>query len=250
MRCVLAARSALSVAVVTAAAGCNLVAGLGDFVPADTTSATSGASSGNAGGSGGSFGTSTSTSGSTHTSSPASSTAGAGGSSGCSDHLLVNELRVEGGDYVEIYNPTAQPMSVGGLEIKARTMGGGVQAKWTGPAVMIAPHAYYVVASSSATVDHDSVLDVGIDADSDPTVVALVDGLDVVDSICICSSASTCTFDLGGELCDGRALVSDDFHVTGNLLTAGRVSCNDTDHDDTDFMLGCETARAENFVCQ
>lgn len=218
------------------AMACNLVAGLGDFVPADTTGTTSGTGAVGGGGAGNA------------STSETSASSGEGG--GCADHLLVNELRVEGGDFVELFNPTPQAISLDGFEIRARTMGGNVSTKWAAPSGESVPsQGYYVVADGSAIVPRDATLDSGIDADGDPIAVALIGGGLLVDSVCVCSPSVDCAFEIDQEICSGRALVSLPFHTAGNMLTAGRTSCVDTDEDGSDFKLGCATAKEENFVC-
>jgi hypothetical protein len=231
-----------------ALAGCNLIAGLGDFQP-PSASATSSTGTGGegVGGLGGAGGTSATTSGKTSSSSgqPSSTVTTGPGGGACATHLLINEVRVQNGDFVELYNPTNAQISVTGYTLSARTSSNQLGLKWTGKGGQVVPAKSYFLLTQDAS--GDDTISSGIVSD-DPTVVVLKDSGDlVVDSMCVCDT-SACSFPDGAtDYCAGRALVAPSFHVANDLDSAQRLSCSDTDDEAVDFALGCPTPHAQNF---
>lgn len=237
----------ISIVGMTTGFGCNLIAGLGDFQPPSTAS--TGAAGGASGGAGGSGGDGTATSGSSMTTSSthASSSSTGTGMQVCANHLLINEVRVQGSDFVELYNPTNAPIGLTGMQLFARTSGSSLGLKWSAQGgATVGAHSFYTLATNGTG---DDSLSANIVSD-DPTVVVLEDSnFDVVDSLCVCSAASPCSFIDGAlDYCAGRALLSAQLHVSGDTHSAQRSTCGDTDHDGTDFELACPTPGAPNLT--
>ena len=244
------ARTALVVAIPLVVCGCNLIAGLGDFLPAG------GASSGSAGGSGGASGSaggapstvgvgvSSSKAGSSGQTSVTSSTGGGP----CATHLIINEVRVQNGDFVELFNPTNAAIPLTGMSVWARTSSNLLGVKWTGLAGdMVPAHAYYLLTTDAADPLKDGTLSALVG--DDPTLVVLEDpSTAVVDSLCVCTAASPCTSSgvLSPEYCGARALIAPTFHVANDPYSAQRVYCSDTDVDKVDFSTACPTPHAAN----
>ncbi len=228
-----------------------MIAGLGDFQPPTGSTGAAGGTGG-AGGAGGAGGDGSVTGASSSKSSgssgpgPSSSTSSGGA---CANHLLINEVRVQNGDFVELYNPTNAPIPLFGLTLWARTSGSSLGQKWVGPAGPAVPAKSFFLLGASGVPNADDTLSTGIVSD-DPTVVVLKDGSNqVVDSLCVCTASAPCSFvDGAADYCAGRALISASFHVTNDPDSAQRTSCADTNVDSADFATGCPTPRAPNFT--
>jgi hypothetical protein len=216
--------------------GCDLVAGLDQFHPDGSSTAASGGSS--AGGAGGAVGGAA----------PSSSSTGA---PKCSDHLLINEVQIQE-DYVELFNPTATTIDLSTYTLFAASSSSPqtLIEKWDGAAEssFVASKKRFLLAFDlSAYPQANSALFDQLSNQADPTVIVLYDGSTIVDTLCVCSQATTCDFVTDGEeLCKGRGLVSFSFHDGGNQASASRQGCVDTDDDGADFAVTCPTPGAPN----
>lgn len=198
--------------------GCYLAAGLGEFGPA---------------GEGGEGATSK---GATRSGSP-----GSGIPSAC-DHVVITELRAASGDFVELFNPTKDRVSLEGWAIEGLTAAGEPQPKWTGTADhFIEPGAYFLLAIE-AVADRDAIL-TGF-APSPRAVARLRNAAqDPVDALCVCAMPG-CTHPLFALECE-RALVVPEFAMTSPLSAQRAGTCTDSDDTEADFVAACPTPRAD-----
>ncbi len=229
--------------------GCNLVAGLNDFLPPGAASTGSGgATDGSTSSEGGATSVVGSSSSSSHASSGQTSSSTTGGGP-CATHLVINEVRIQNGDFVELYNPTNAAISLTGVSVWARTSSNLLGMKWAAGAGEVVPaHSYWLLSADVSDPLKDGTLS-SIVGDN-PTLVVLEDAsANITDSVCVCTSSSPCTSlgTLSPEYCGARALIAPSFHVSSDPTSAQRTSCSDTDVDHVDFSTACPTPHAPNF---
>lgn len=159
-------------------AGCALAAGLGDFTPAGTGGAAAGgAAAGGAAAQGGG--------------------GGHGGQDPCASDLVISEARTTGSaqgsdDFVEIYNPTVESISLEDVSLAGRTPSGGVNERWRGgPGEVLAPRQHFLIVGQQFD---DGGFDVKLDASgSFPNNVILllrrgpVEFSEPIDVVCLCT---------------------------------------------------------------
>lgn len=204
-----------------ATADCAVVAGLGDFERAEGAGAegagASGAGSPGGGGSGGE--------------------GGAGGSVSCNaTDLVISELRTIGSngatdDLVEIFNPTASPISLEGYTLTARaptSAPGSDFPRLTGTAATVVP-AYGHLLIAGEMYDDPPLPDVPLgsgESFGNDVLVFLKKGGTPIDVLCVC--AMHCDEMLWDE-CEGFVVPNPATVVDMDVSVAREPACVDND---------------------
>ncbi len=129
-----------------------------------------------------------------------------------SNTLVISELRSRGAaggsdDFVELYNPTASPITVDGTwTIEARSdSAGSYSVRYTGTGLVVPAHGHLLVGGSAyaGAVVKDALLSSGI---TDAASVVLKKAGAVIDAVCYHYSAGTQAALLGaGYVCEGAS---------------------------------------------
>lgn len=213
---------------------CDLVAGLGDFQPAEPSGGGGGSGAGDvgAGGLGGVGGVGGSGAGDV----------GAGGTGGdpsaCPDRLVISELRTFGtgrgdDDFVEIHNPTSQTISLHDVSIAARAPGSPISERWRGiDEDMIGPGGYFLIAGEGFDdgPPYDAQLPSFKSFGDDVLVFLRNPSESVIDIVCACTTSCETPDWAGcqGVVLDNPAYV-DGEEVETDRSMQRRGSCTDTD---------------------
>ena len=167
------------------------------------------------------------------------------------DHLIINELYARGGSannpfthkYVEIYNPTSAPISLGGLSIQYRSATGTSTASATAlNSVDLAPGDFYVLQGSSngstgAALPADKVDQVagGFNPSGTTGTVFLATGTIGINP----DTSATQVIDKlgfgGSNSPEGTAATYTGANGDGGSLN--RLNDDDTNNNDTDFVF-------------
>ncbi|MBN2382359.1 lamin tail domain-containing protein [bacterium] len=75
------------------------------------------------------------------------------GGSPATDHLVISEIQTRGvsnhnDEFIELYNPTTDPISIDGMSIQKKTEDNGSFEKFDLPSDTIQPHGYFLIATS------------------------------------------------------------------------------------------------------
>lgn len=239
-------RPALALLVMSLAAGCDAVAGLDEFRPAEAGGAASGG-----GGSGGAPPEAGADPG-------GAPPLGGGGSApdNCADDLLISELRTYGvgqgdDDFVEIYNPTNGPLSLESVSLWAyKPPSGTAMERWHGEATdEIPPGGRFVLGGLGFDPElSDATLGVGASI-GDSQIVLLRRGPSAspstIDHMCVCTN------DCGQNIWGGcPGVLPNPAYILGKIEpvpdSLSRVpDCEDTD-DESDFTPGAPTPGQPN----
>lgn len=174
---------ALVFALAAAASGCALVAGLNDFTGQAGAPNGGGGSASTGGAAGGGA-------------APSGGGGAGGGPPPCATDVILSEVRTHGSagkldDFIEVVNPTAQPISLEGVQITAGPPGGGQDPRFTGVAGdSLAPGERLVIVGSGFD---DVVADFPMLGNSlgDDQIVILTRDLIPLDRVCTCEADCT-----------------------------------------------------------
>ncbi len=161
------------------------------------------------------------------------------GDAGCSGRVVINELQVEGtttaaDEFVEIHNPNACDVAVGGWAIEYRSRAGGTATiLYRFPsAARLAPGAYFVLAGLAFSGPKDVVFSFTLDGTSGQ--IGILDGTRVVDGVGYGNAS--------GLLVEGAPAVA----PPGGQSLARRLGGIDTDSNAADFRVQTPTPRGPN----
>jgi len=164
------------------------------------------------------------------------------------DHIVISEIRTRGvggatDEFVELFNPTASPIVLDNqwkLEVRSNSAG-SYGARFTGSGQVIAPKGHLLITGSGYTQmpAGDAMLSAGI---TDAASLRLTQSGNVVDAVCYCYNASTCTAVTGaGYTCEGAA-VQNPNGSTGTADTSmergpggAQGNCTDSGDSSADF---------------
>jgi len=155
-------------------------------------------------------------------------------------HVVISEFRARGvglgsDEFVEIFNPTGEDLSVGGMLIRSVSSAGGMTTRYTiPPGVTLHPGQHYLAATTvSGITPRDGDLSAGI-ADNGGVALTLADGVTIVDKVGMSSGASEGMPlpELGANLNQGYE------RLPGGM--AG--SCYDTQDNAADFVFVASSA--------
>lgn len=211
------------------ASNCALAAGLGDFELANDAAST-GTGAGETGGGGGGTG----------------GEAGAGGAVVCTaTDVVISEARTVGSngatdDLVELYNPTASPISLAGYTVTARaptSMMGSDFERFIGTAAdVIPPYGHLLIAGASFDdgLIPDQALGVG-ESFGNEVLVFLNKNAQRIDVLCICADLCADTSKWGE--CGGVLVPNPATLMPADISVHREPACVDTDAP-VDFTSG------------
>ena len=161
------------------------------------------------------------------------------GDAGCSGRVVINELQVEGptsaaDEFIEIHNPNACDVAVGGWAIEYRSrVGATATILYRFPsAARLAPGAYFVLAGLTFSGPKDIVFSFTLDGTSGQ--IGILDGTRVVDGVGYGNAS--------GGLVEGAPAVA----PPGGQSLARRLGGIDTDSNAADFRVQSPTPRGPN----